>query len=107
MRELLFFYVLLGLGACSTDKADRGSELADGSTVYTLRCPTDWSGCYTDAKNICGHRGFVEVDRFSAGSIGNSGRLDDTKNAHSQGSGVYREDIRQDDYDRVLTIRCN
>ena len=107
MQKLVVFGVLILLGSCSTDKEHKDFQLADGTKAYTLRCPENWSGCHTSARTICGQRGYVEIDRFSAGSVNNAGRMHDPMNPSSEGSGVYKEDVRQDDYDRVLTIRCN
>ena len=102
----VFLVALVSLSSCGTNHADRSFALSDGAEAFTFRCPADWANCYKSANSACGAEGFVEIDRASAGSVTNAGRMDDPANAHSEGSGIYKEDVRQEDYDRVLTVRC-
>lgn len=99
--------MLVVLAGCSTDMVNKTSELSDGSQILTFRCSTNWSNCHVSANKACGTRGYTEIDRAASGSITNSGRMHDRENTTSQGTGIYKEDVRQDDYYRVLTIRCD
>lgn len=106
LRGSVILGPLVWVFGCSTQPSDSAFDLSNGVTAHTFRCPASWEKCYDSANDVCGRKGFEEIDRASAGSITSAGRMDDPANANSQGSGVYREDVRQDDYDRVLTVRC-
>ena len=89
--------------------ADRHSvaDLSDGSSVHTLHCRDGWTRCYQSARDICGSRGFEEVERVVDGKVTSAGRL---ARLHSIDGSIedhaYSEDPRNEVFDRTVTIRC-
>ena len=74
----------------------------DRTQTLVLQCPDGMAQCYADANKACGPRGFDEVDRARTGNMTSGGRLDD------QGDGryVYREDVRFEQDQQILAVRC-
>jgi len=79
--------------------------MADGSTVYALKCSGNWGECHLQAQKICPGGRYTEVDRYSAQGVTTAGRVVDEQNAYSK-TGIYKEDVRAEERDQVLTIRC-
>ena len=107
MKPIIIVIVMwIVTAGCAIEEEHPSTSMADGSVVYALKCPDDWGTCHLQANKICGARGYIEVDRHSAQSVTNAGRVFDEQNAHSK-TGVYKEDIRTAERDRVLTVRCD
>lgn len=102
----IFFAMLIASAGCAIEQEHPSTSMADGSVVYALKCSDDWGSCHRQANKICGARGYTEVDRHSAQSVTNAGRVFDHQDDYSK-TGVYKEDMRTEERDRVLTIRCD
>mgnify|MGYP001546115988 FL=1 len=106
MKTILVF-CLLSLTACVKDAGHSASSMSDGSTVHTVRCEEGWDACYLTASQICGERGFEEVERSIDTSLSSAGRLE---RMHTVEGGIdqhrYSENPQAESYNRVITIRC-
>lgn len=82
--------------------------MSDGTPVHTIRCEANWDGCYLAADQICGNRGFEEVDRNVDSALSSAGRLE---RMHTIEGGIerhrYSENAQEESYNRVITIRCS
>lgn len=107
MKPIVTMCVFAVISACAGNETHEGTALADGRTVYTLRCSDGWPQCHNDATKICGKSGYTEMDRFEAGGISTAGRFEDRQNSASEGTGSYSENARKVAYDRGLSILCN
>ncbi len=105
--RLIFLCMLLTASACVSQNQSSGDESVDRNALHTFRCPDGWTDCHVSAQRVCGKRGYTELKQHSVGGVVSTGRFEDRTNDRSQGTGIYREDVRQDTQHRALTIRCN
>jgi len=97
----------VGLAACVSESGHSISSMTDGTVVHTLRCDSNWDGCYLAAARICGDGGFREIERSLDSSLSSAGRLE---RMHTVEGGIehqrYSENARDSANHRVLTIAC-
>ncbi len=102
------FVLLSVIAGCASADRHSVADLSDGSSVHTLHCRDGWTRCYRSAQDICGSRGFEEVERVVDGKVTSAGHL---ARLHSiDGSTedfAYSEDPRNEAFERTVTIRCN
>ena len=102
MKHLLLIGILALLISCASNSNQGDSSQYDRTQPIVLKCSDGWAKCYSTANEICGSRGFDELDRAQDGHLTAAGRVDE------QGSsrGVYREDLRFEGDQQTLVIQC-
>ncbi len=92
----------LNLGACASDNDPIDRENVDETQVIVLDCSNGWAKCTSAANQICGSRGFDEVDRFHDTYMSAAGTLED----QGDGRHVARDTFSQKDENQTMAIRC-
>ena len=88
------------LSACSTQQANDSPASGLEPATFTVHCQKSWADCYSNARKVCGHGDFDEVDRHATSAIVNTGRPATPTSVHSEQADI-------DLMDRTVTIRCN
>jgi hypothetical protein len=102
MKQLLLIVILFVLPGCASDSAHSDFNDVDKTQTLVLKCAKGFAQCYSKANEVCGSRGFEELDRSQFGHLTAAGRLDNQgKDRH-----VYREDLRIETDQQTLTFRC-
>ena len=102
MRQPILIIALSMLAGCVSSASPSGSDVSDRTQSIDIKCSNGWGKCVTKANKMCGSRGFDELDRAQDRHVTASGRLD---GQHSDRL-IYREDVRIEDQNRTLVIRC-
>ena len=90
------------MAACASGARSGDTVKADGTQVLALDCSDGWAKCMSTANDVCGPRGFDEVDRVQDAHVSSSGRLD----RQSDGRHIYTEDLQIEDQNQTILIRC-
>ena len=102
MKQLGLLVALSTLLGCSTASDLDTPEDVDKTRTLVLNCDKGLAKCYKAANKICGPEGFDEVSRSLDDQLTGAGRLED----QGRGRQVYREDIRIESEQSILTFRC-
>lgn len=94
--------IVIGLGGCAANSSSSKISSTDKAQPIVLGCPNGIAKCYSTANELCGPRGFDEIERTPSSNVTTMGRLDD----QSGGRHVYREDMRFEDEHQTIVIRC-
>ena len=103
MNQMVLIAVIFSLAGCASKTNSHTVGSADTTQPIVLSCQNGLARCYSTANELCGSRGFDEIDRTPAsGNLTMAGRLD------KQGGGrdVYREDVRFEADNQTIVVRC-
>ena len=102
MKQLFITVVLFVLAGCASKSTSSEFRKADQTQTMVLQCASGLAKCYSTANEICGSRGFDELDRPQVRNLTAAGRLED----QGDGRHVYREDLRIEADQQTLAFRC-
>ena len=102
MKQQLLIVASIMLVGCAPITVLSDSSNSDRTQSMVLKCSDGLAKCYSTANEICGSRGFDELDRAQGGRLTAAGRLDEQGDDHH----VYREDLRLEEDQQTLAIRC-
>ena len=102
MQHLLIMIAMTILAACAANTTSGQSSSPDKTQTMVLKCSHGLVKCYSSANDICGSRGFDELDRAHGGQLTATGRLED----QGDGRHVYQEDVRFEQDQQTIVIRC-
>lgn len=88
------------VSACASQQTIETSADELEPTTFTVTCQKSWSDCYSQARRICGHGDFDELDRHATEGI-----------VLTRGPEGPRHTVREQAdiglTDRTVTIRCD
>ena len=102
VKPMMLIIAASMMAACASGVDPSDTGMADKTQPIFLDCSNGWAKCVSTANEICGSRGYDEVDRMQDAYMTASGRLDD----HSDGRHVYREDVRLENQNQTMVIQC-
>ena len=91
------------LAGCAKTAPSGDYHGVDKSQPVVMSCPDGIAKCYSMANELCGPRGFDEMERAPSSNVTAAGRLENQRD----GRHVYREDLRLEDAYQTITVRCN
>ncbi len=102
IRQPILIIALSVLAGCVSGAGPSGSDVSDRTQSIVIECSNGWAKCVATANKMCGSRGYDELDRMQDMRVTASGRVDEQ---HSDRH-IYREDVRIEDQNQTLVIRC-
>ena len=102
MKQLLSIVAMTILIGCAPSTIPSDSSNFDRTQAMVLKCSDGLAKCYSTANEICGSRGFDELERTRDGHLTTAGRLDNQGDDRH----VYREDPRFEEDLQTIVIRC-
>jgi hypothetical protein len=101
-QMLLLLVVVCFFAACASASRHADADPYDTTQIIVLDCSDGWDRCNSEANKICGPRGFDEVDRMQDTRMVTRGGLED----QGEGRHVYRDDLRLESQNEIMSIRC-
>jgi len=102
MKPLLAVTAMIILAGCASGTSSDPSGSVDRTQPMVVGCSDGLAKCYSQANELCGARGFDELERTRDSQLTAAGRLE----RQSDDRHVYREDVRFEDGLQTIVIRC-